>query len=102
MRRRGRGSCGNLPPSRASVCSLEATMSATIDRRRFLKQAAAASLILGFPVLAAGQDQAEVVLPADPVQQPVVGKQPFTYRTPSEIKPVAPDELVGSTLKRLR
>ena len=84
-------------------------MNPPIDRRAFLKQAAAAGLIVGFPLAAAGEERAiNAVLdcerPEAPVQQPARAQKgmEIVHRTPREITPLAPDEVVRRTLSRMK
>jgi hypothetical protein len=73
-----------------------------------LKQAAAASLILGFPLLASGArpagDAARNGARPAPAQErtgPIKGV-PHVYRTPASVAPLAPDEVVKRTLARMK
>ena len=82
-------------------------MRSLIDRRTMLRQAAAASLILGFPLLASGGDRAANAVENDAraaAQQPAgpVKGVPVVHRTPAAVAPLAPGDVAKRTLERMK
>src|SRR5688572_22521512 len=111
---RSRAPPGNFLPLAASIVlerespRPEGAMNPLMNRRMMLKQAAAASLILGFPLLASAgepaRDAVEKGVCKLPVQQsagPSKGA-PLVHRTPAGVAPLAPDEVVKRTLERAK